>query len=446
MKGLIVVLGGAESGVGAAVLAKSKGFEVFLSDCRVIKEKYKLILNRENISFEQLKHSEEIILSAAEIIKSPGIPDDIDILNKARNKGIKIISEIEFAYRYTNAQIIAVTGSNGKTTTTLLIYEILKSAGLNVCMAGNIGSSFALRVAEGDFDFYVLELSSFQLDGIVEFRPEIAVLLNIVPDHLDRYDYDIENYIKSKFRILKNQSEHDYFLYYKEDEIIKDYMRSIEIDAKTIPFSATDIVDGGIGISKGDMIFNYGELYFKMALNSMALKGIHNICNSMAASVCAKILNVQDRYIKHTLEHFSSVEHRFERVLEINGVEYINDSKATNVNSTFFALENISRPIIWIVGGQDKGNDYTELIPLVKKKVKAMICLGVDNSKIIDIFKNKTEYIFQTKSMTEAVGLANEIAVLGDTVILSPTCASFDLFENYEDRGNRFKEAVKNIQ
>lgn len=439
----IVVLGGGESGAGAAVLAKKKGFDVFLSDSSEIKPQYKEWLNRYDIRFEEDKHTEELILKAHEVIKSPGIPDKAPIVVKIREKKIPIISEIEFAGRYTNAYTICITGSNGKTTTTSLIYHMMQKAGLNVGLAGNIGNSFAYQVAECNYDYYVIELSSFQLDGVYNFKPDIAILLNITPDHLDRYDYKMQNYVESKFRITRNLSEDDCFIFCSDDAVTVEQLKKIVLRAQQLPFSQKIKENQTAWLETLDMFINYSNSDFSMSINDLSLKGKHNIYNSMAAGIAGHVLNIRKEVIRESLSDFQGVEHRLEDVLTVRGVKYINDSKATNINSAWYALESMTTPVVWIAGGKDKGNDYSELMELVKQKVKVLICLGVDNSKLHTAFEGIVPVIVDAKSAEEAVQHAYKLSVPGDTVLLSPACASFDLFENYEDRGRKFKAAVR---
>lgn len=441
----LVILGGGESGVGAAILGQKKGWEVFLSDKGKVAEKYAEILNKYHIDWEDNTHTEEKILIADCIIKSPGIPESVPIVKKAKEKGIEVISEIEFAFRYTQGKIIAITGSNGKTTTTSLMYYILKNAGLNVGVAGNIGKSFAQMVAEDDKEYYVLEISSFQLDGITSFRPHIAILLNITPDHLDRYEYKFEKYIESKFRITENQSENDYFIYDIDDPVIKEWIKNNKIKAQQLPFSIEKEVKQGAFCSKNEIILTINTNILTMKTEEIAIKGKHNVKNSMAGAAAALLLNTRKESVRKSLTTFKGEPHRLEFVREVEGVRYINDSKATNVNSVYYALDTLVAPIIWIVGGQDKGNDYGSLIPFVRNKVKAIICLGIDNQKIINTFKGIKEIIAETHSMEDAVTMAKKLANEGDTVLLSPACASFDLFKNYEERGNLFKQNVKEL-
>lgn len=444
----IVILGSGESGVGSAILALAKGFDVFVSDRNTIQEKYKTQLVEHQINFEEGTHTLEKILNASEIIKSPGIPDKAEIIVKAKEKNISVISEIEFAGRYTQAKKICITGSNGKTTTTLLTYHILKKAGYNVGLAGNVGKSFAYQVAKENFDYYVLELSSFQLDGMYQFKADVAVLLNITPDHLDRYDYKFENYVASKFRITQNLTSNDSFVYCADDEAMQEYMKHHAFQAELVPFSIKKKIDGnGAYLTNNEITLNYNNnpKPLIMTIEQLALAGKHNVYNSMAASMAARIVDIRKDIIRESLEDFVNVEHRLEFVSSINGVEFINDSKATNVNSAWYALESMQKPTVWIMGGQDKGNNYEELIDLVKEKVKAIVCLGVNNKKIIKAFKGTVETIIETGSAAEAVAVANKLATKGDAVLLSPACASFDLFENYEDRGQQFKAAVRSL-
>lgn len=442
----LVILGSGESGVGSAILARQKGYEVFVSDKSVIKDKYKQSLIDNKIAFEEGKHSEELILNADEVVKSPGIPEKAEMVKKLREKNIPVISEIEFAGRYTNAKKICITGSNGKTTTTLLTYHILKNAGYNVGLGGNVGKSFAYQVATENFDYYVLELSSFQLDDMYAFKADVAVLLNITPDHLDRYDYKFENYTKAKFRITQNQKKEDAFVYCADDEVIKAFMQEHEIHAEKIAFSIREEVKGnGAFLKENQITINYNQNPLTMTIEQLALQGKHNVYNSMAASLAARIVDVRKENIRESLQDFQNVEHRLEFVASINGIEFINDSKATNVNSAWYALESMQKPVIWICGGQDKGNNYDELSDLVKANVKAIVCLGVDNKKIIKAFKDDVENIVETTTAREAVLAAYKLAKKGEVVLLSPACASFDLFQNYEDRGMQFKAAVRGL-
>lgn len=441
----LVVLGGGESGVGTAILGKKKGYEVFVSDFGKIKDNYREVLINNDIDWEDEKHTEALILNADVVMKSPGIPDKAPIVKKLKEKGIRVISEIEFAAPFTNAVTIGITGSNGKTTTTMLTYHLLKSAGLNVGLAGNIGKSFAEQVAEDKFDSYVLELSSFQLDGIINYKPHIAIITNISPDHLDRYDYKYENYINSKFRITMNQTEEDYLIYDADDEAIAEWLKNNTTKAKLIPFSLTKTFEEGAFIKDNTMEILINQEEFKMETEAIALQGKHNMKNAMAATSVAKLMQIRKATIRESLSDFQGVEHRLEKVLKIQNVQYINDSKATNVNATFFALDSMNTPTVWIVGGVDKGNDYSELMSLVREKVKGIICLGVDNRKIIEAFGNVVDVMVEVDNMRDAVKTAQHISEKGDTVLLSPACASFDLFENYEDRGRQFKEAVHNL-
>ena len=441
----LVILGGGESGVGTAILGKKKGYDVFVSDFGKIKDSYKEVLIINDIAWEEEKHTEELILNADVVMKSPGIPDKSPIVKQLRKKGVSVISEIEFASPFTDAVIVGITGSNGKTTTTMLTYHLLKSAGLNVGLAGNVGKSFAWQVADNNYDYYVLELSSFQLDGIVNFKPHIAIITNISPDHLDRYDYKYQNYIDSKFRITMNQTEEDFLIYEANDEAIFEWLKNNTVKAKLIPFSLTDEFTEGAYIKNNTMEVKINQEEFAMDTESISLEGKHNLKNAMAASSVANILKIRNSTIRESMSNFQGVEHRLEKVLKIQNVQYVNDSKATNVNSVFFALESMNTPTVWIVGGVDKGNDYHELMSLVREKVKAIICLGVDNKKIIDAFGNVVDIMIEVTSMNEAVKMAQRLSEKGDTVLLSPACASFDLFESYEDRGRQFKQAVKNL-
>ncbi len=441
----LVVLGGGESGVGTAILGKEKGYDVFVSDFGKIKEKYKKVLINNSIDWEEERHTEDLILNADVVMKSPGIPEKVPMVKKLLEKGIPVISEIEFAAAFTKAITIGITGSNGKTTTTMLTYHLLKSAGLNVGLGGNIGKSFAEQVVEDNYDSYVLELSSFQLDGIVDYKPHIAIITNISPDHLDRYDYKYENYIESKFRITMNQTEDDYLIYDDDDEAIKGWLKNNKTKAKLIPFSLTKTFSEGAFIQNNTMEVIINQDEFKMETETIALEGKHNMKNAMAATSVAKLMQIRKATIRESLSNFQGVEHRLEKVLKIQNVQYINDSKATNVNATFFALDSMNTPTVWIVGGVDKGNDYNELMSLVREKVKAIVCLGVDNKKLIDAFGNVVDVMLEVNNMNDAVRMAQRLTEKGDTVLLSPACASFDLFENYEDRGNQFKQAVHNL-
>ena len=441
----LVILGGGESGVGTAILGKKKGYDVFVSDFGKIKGNYKEVLIINGIAWEEGKHTEDLIFNADVIMKSPGIPDKTPIVKKLVEKGIPVISEIEFAAPFSNATIIGITGSNGKTTTTMLTHHLLKSAGLNVGLGGNIGKSFAWQIADNKYDSYVIELSSFQLDGIKDFKPHIAVITNISPDHLDRYEYKYENYIDAKFRITMNQTEDDYLLYDADDEAISAWLQKHTTKAKLIPFSLTKTFNEGAHIKNNKMEIRINQEEFTMDTDHIALEGKHNMKNAMAATSVAKLMQIRKATIRESLSNFQGVEHRLEKVLKIQNVQYINDSKATNVNATFFALDSMNTPTVWIVGGVDKGNDYNELMSLVRENVKAIICLGVDNKKIIDVFGNVVDIMVEVDNMNDAVRMAQRLTEKGDSVLLSPACASFDLFENYEDRGNQFKQAVRNL-
>jgi UDP-N-acetylmuramoylalanine--D-glutamate ligase len=445
MKEKIIILGSGESGVGAAILAQKQGMDVFVSDFGKIKDKYKQELIALNIEFEEEQHSEEIIMSATTIIKSPGIPDKAPIIKKIKAKGIEIISEIEFAFRFSKAKVIAITGSNGKTTTTSLIYHILEKAEYNVGLGGNIGTSYARQVANGDKEYFVLEVSSFQLDNCVTFKPFISVLCNITEDHLDRYDYKFENYINSKVSITKNQTNEDYFIYCYDDEVTMNNLSKVNNDVQKIPFSYYKQIENGAYIDKNELIINLNKTNFTMPTSDLSIQGIHNSYNSMAAAISAKLVGVRNDKIRESLEDFKNLEHRLEFVATIRNVDFINDSKATNVNSTWYALESMTKPVVLILGGVDKGNDYTLIKDLVNKKVKAIICLGKDNEKLHQAFSSEVGYIVDTQSMEQAVQMAYNISDKGDVVLLSPCCASFDLFENYEDRGKQFKRNVLNL-
>ncbi|MGV0755436.1 UDP-N-acetylmuramoyl-L-alanine--D-glutamate ligase [Empedobacter brevis] len=441
----LVVLGGGESGVGTAILAKKENLDVFLSDMGQIKDHYKELLEEYGIAYEEGQHTEELILNADEVMKSPGIPKKAALIQKLEKKGISIISEIEFASRYTDAKIIAITGSNGKTTTTSLIFHILKQAGLNVGLGGNIGKSFAKSVAEDNFDYYVLEVSSFQLDDIkTGFKPYVAILLNITPDHLDQYEYQFDLYAKSKFRITENQDENDYFIYNLDDPKIMEMIDQMNIRANRKPFTMKDATNEAYADNELFRV-NDSNGDFTMLVNNLGLIGKHNVSNSLAAAVAAKIIEINNEELRKSLSDFKSVEHRLEPVLTIGGIDFINDSKATNVNATYFALESMTKPIVWIVGGKDKGNDYNEVLPFVKKKVKAIVCLGVDNSKLVEFFSPYIETIIETNTMKDCVEQSYKLATKGEAVLLSPACASFDLFSGYEDRGNQFKENVRKL-
>lgn len=437
----IVVLGGGESGVGAAVLAHKKGYDVFLSDAGVIKDKYRDMLDRYGLSWEDGKHTPELILNADEIIKSPGIPDTAPMMQQIHRQGIPVISEIEFAGRYTNAKMICVTGSNGKTTTTSLIYHIFRTAGYNVGLAGNIGRSLALQVAEENFDYYVIELSSFQLEGMYDFRANVAVLLNITPDHLDRYDYNMQNYVDAKMRIIRNQTTDDSFIYWEDDPIIARELKKYDIKSHLCPFSAIKEHGAIAYISDGHYEIEY-PTPINMEEEELALTGRHNIYNQLAAGISANVMGVNGKVIVESLKNFQGVPHRLEKVAKVRGVQYVNDSKATNVNACFFALESMKTPTVLILGGTDKGNDYNEILPLVKEKCRALVFLGADNKKLHDFFGPVGIPIADTHSMADCVKACYEFAQPGDTVLLSPCCASFDLFKNMADRGNQFKELV----
>jgi len=446
MAGRIVILGAAESGVGAAILARKKGFDVFVSDAGTIKESYKQMLVSHQIPYEEKQHTLSKILEADTIIKSPGIPEKAEMMKVIRQHSLPVISEIEFASRYTQAKLIAITGSNGKTTTTSLIYHMLKKAGLPAALGGNIGKSFALLVAEEtNYEYYVLEISNFQLDDIVSFKPSIAILLNITPDHLDRYNYEFERYVNAKFRITENLTEQDYFIYCLDDPETMKTLRKRNIKAKMLPFSTRQVVSKGAYVKNNILNIQYDNMDFSMSLEELALKGQHNVYNSMAAALTGSLLQLSKETIRESLMEFKGVEHRLEHVTTINEVEYINDSKATNVNSTWYALECMTKPVIWIAGGTDKGNDYSQLTELVKQKVKALICLTADSSKLHKAFDGIVPVIVDCRSMAETVAVANKLSAPGDVVLLSPACASFDLFENYEDRGNQFKKYVKEL-
>lgn len=438
----IAILGAGESGLGTAFLAKKQGWTVFVSDRGEVKEENQFELNNLGVEWEQGAHSVERILSADLIVKSPGIPSTVPLIQQAKNNGIPVVSEIEFAGYYSNAKTICITGSNGKTTTTMLTYHILKKAGIHVGLAGNVGKSFARQVAENDFEWYVLELSSFQLDDMFEFRANIAMLLNITPDHLDRYNYDIDQYAAAKFRILQNQTAEDWFIYNYDDILIRKGMEHRSITAQLAPFSMEEEIKQGGFANKQTLTINIKD-QFTMSIHDLALKGRHNTQNSLASGIASRILEIRKEVVRESLEDFVNVEHRLEFVAKVHGIEFINDSKATNVNSTWFALESMEKPTVWIVGGVDKGNDYSELMELVKGKVKAIICLGVDNQKLLETFTGEVETIVEARSAMEAVAYGYRLAKDGETVLLSPACASFDLFENYEDRGNQFKTAVR---
>lgn len=442
----LVVLGGGESGVGAAILGKDKGMEVFLSDMGTIKPDYKDTLLQENIDFEEGKHTEDRILDADIVVKSPGIPPYAPMVEKIAAKGIPVLSEIEFAGRYTDAKMVCITGSNGKTTTTLLTYHILRKAGMNVGLAGNVGKSLALQVARDPHEVYVIELSSFQLENMYDFKANIAVIMNITPDHLDRYDHKMENYVKAKFRILQNQTHEDYFIYWQDDPIVKEQIRQIQVEAMQMPFSEFEQEGSHAFVKDGIVKFVTPGEVWEIPRDKLSLTGLHNLYNSMAAGLSASLLDIRKDEIRSALEDFEAVEHRLEYVATINGVRYVNDSKATNVNSTWYALESMTTPTVLILGGKDKGNDYTEIEDLVKDKVKAIVCMGKDNGKLLDFFKGKVPAISDTHSIEEAVKECARLAEEGDTVLLSPCCASFDLFTSYEDRGRQFKDHVRALE
>lgn len=440
----LVVLGGGESGVGTALLGIEKGYDVFVSDKGRIKKKYKEVLIHNAIEWEEEKHTEQKILEADIVMKSPGIPSKVNLVKQIRKCGIPVVSEIEFASKFCNANIVAITGSNGKTTTASLVYHILKND-LNVGLAGNIGDSFAKQIVKQNFRNYVLEISSFQLDDIIDFKPNIAVLLNITPDHLDRYDYKFYNYIKSKFRIAMNQKKGDYLIYDADDEVIVDHLKQHPVQSTLLPFSLVRPIENGAYLDNENIRITVNNSDIIMPTKNISLEGKHNIKNAMAASTVAHLLKIRNHTIRESLGDFQGVEHRLEQVLKINKVQYINDSKATNVNATYYALESMTAPTVWIVGGVDKGNDYSELFSFINEKVKAIICLGADNEKLVATFANMVDVIVETQSMEEAVKAAYKAAEAGDSVLLSPACASFDLFESYEDRGRQFKEVVRNL-
>lgn len=445
MKQRLVILGGGESGVGTALLGKQKGYEVYVSDKGSISEKYKEVLLHHDIDFEENGHTEGKILNANLVMKSPGIPEKVTIVQQLLAHGIPVVSEIEFAGQYTTATIVGITGSNGKTTTTLLTHYIVKNGGLAAGIAGNIGDSFAAQVADNPMDKYILELSSFQLDGVVHFSPHIAVITNITPDHLDRYDYDFSKYVASKFNITKNQKSTDYLIYDADDEAINNWLQNNKTAATLVPFSLEKKLAFGAYLDNNKMITNIKKDQLIMPTTTIAIKGKHNLKNAMASTMAAQLLNVRKESIKESLANFEGVEHRLEQVGKVNEVYFINDSKATNVNATFYALECMDSTTVWIVGGVDKGNDYTDLLPLVREKVSAIVCLGVDNQKIKETFGNVVDIIVETAGAEEAVKVSKKLANKGDVVLLSPACASFDLFKNYEDRGRQFKKAVRNL-
>ncbi|HRO75615.1 MAG TPA: UDP-N-acetylmuramoyl-L-alanine--D-glutamate ligase [Crocinitomicaceae bacterium] len=440
----IIILGAGESGVGTAILAKKQGWNVFVSDFGKIKPSFQAELNELGVKWEQEQHTETEILNADLVVKSPGIPEKAPIIKKLREKGVKIISEIEFAGYYTNAKMICITGSNGKTTTTMLTYHTFKKAGLNVGLAGNVGQSLAKQVAENNFDYFILELSSFQLDDMYEFKADIAILLNITPDHLDRYNYEMQNYVDAKFRVTQNQTSADYFIYNADDELIVKEVAKRVLPMQKIPFSIKSEQTNGAYLKDEQLIINIKN-QFTMSIHDLALKGKHNAQNSLASGLASRLVEIRKETVRDSFSDFVNVEHRLEFVAKVHGIEFINDSKATNVNSTWFALESMDKPTVWIVGGVDKGNNYDELKELVKAKVKAIICLGEDNQKIIDSFADVVDTIVEAKSAVEAVGFGYQLAKKDETVLLSPACASFDLFESYEDRGNQFKAAVRKL-
>ncbi len=441
----IVILGAGESGAGSAILAQKKGFDVFVSDKGTVKQQYRELLDTNKIRWEEGRHSEEDILAADEVIKSPGIREDAPVVLKLREKGIPVISEIEFAGRYATGKKICVTGSNGKTTVTNLIYHILKKAGKNVAMTGNVGNSFAMAVATGAYDYYVIELSSFQLDGMYSFKADIAILMNITPDHLDRYGYNFQNYIDSKFRVVRNQTKSECLIYWADDPVIQAELAKREYGMTRYPFSSVLREGMTAYIENNDLIIDYHTKTNLMTIHDLALKGRHNIFNSMAAALAGKVLTIRKDVIRESLADFQGVEHRLEPVITVCGINFINDSKGTNVNSTWYALECMETDVVWIAGGVDKGNDYSELFPVVRQKVKALVCLGKDNKKLVEAFRDKVPTIVETTSMEEAVRSSYYLAKKGQTVLLSPACASFDLFNNYEDRGRQFKQAVRNL-
>lgn len=441
----LVVLGAGESGVGTAILGKQKGFDVFVSDKGEIKQNYKKVLEHSGIDWEEKQHSEAKILNADLVMKSPGIPDMVPMVKALRENGVPVVSEIEFASKYTDAELIGITGSNGKTTTTMLTHHLIKGEKEGVGMAGNIGDSYAKMVAEKEYGLYVLEISSFQLDGTIHFKPKVAVITNITPDHLDRYDYQFEKYIASKFRIAKNQDSGDYLIYDADDQVIVSWLKENPVPSKLVPFSVKKKLEHGAWLEERTIHIRTEHKTLKMSTDFLTLEGQHNVKNAMAASLASLLVNVRKEAILQSIQSFQGVPHRLEKVLKINHVQYINDSKATNINATYYALDGIKKPIVWIVGGVDKGNNYADLMPLVREKVKSIICLGVDNTKLMETFGNVVEVMEQTMAMDEAVKMAYKMASRGDTVLLSPACASFDLFENYEDRGNQFKKAIQKL-
>lgn len=439
----LVILGAGESGVGTAILGKKHGWKVFVSDFGVISPEYKEELNQYEIAWEEGKHTIEVLQGADIVVKSPGIPDKVAVVKQFTERNIPVISEIEFAGYYNTAKTVCITGSNGKTTTTMLTYHTFQKAGLNVGLAGNVGKSFAKQVAEENFDWYILELSSFQLDGMYDFKADIAILLNITPDHLDRYAYDMQNYVNSKFRIIQNQGVNDFFIYNADDEVITSNFEKIKTNVNTLPFSIRKVIEDGGYADEKQLTLNINKDPFIMSIHDLALKGKHNVQNSLASGIASRLVEIRKEVVRDSFSDFQNVEHRLEFVAKVHGISFINDSKATNVNSTWFALESMEAPTVWIVGGVDKGNDYSELLDLVKDKVKAIICLGTDNQKIKDTFNGVVETIVEAGSAMEAVSYGYRLAKKEETVLLSPACASFDLFENYEDRGNQFKSAVR---
>lgn len=442
----VVVIGAGESGVGAAVLAKVKGMDVWLTDSGHVSDKYREVLEKYDIAWEEGHHTVEKVLAADEIIKSPGVPLTVPIVQQAMSKNIPIISEIEFAGRYTDAKMVCITGSNGKTTTTLLTYHILKNAGLDVGLAGNVGRSLAYQVATTHHDVYVIELSSFQLDNMYHFKANVAVILNITPDHLDRYDYKMENYVAAKFRIMQNQTSDDAFIYWQDDPVVAAQLKQVKTEAKILPFSANDEENCAAYVENGVVKFDIDGKYWEIDRDQLALKGLHNLYNSMAAGISATLLDIKKEDIKRSLADFEAVEHRLEYVDTVDGVKYINDSKATNVNATWYALESVKEPVVLILGGKDKGNDYSEIEEFVKHKVKAIVCLGVDNTKLHKFFDGKVPVVDDARSMKECVDKCHALAKEGYTVLLSPCCASFDLFKNMADRGNQFKNCVRGLK
>ena len=439
----LVILGAGESGVGTAILGKKYGWKVFVSDFGVISPEYKEELNQYEITWEEGKHTIETLKDADIVVKSPGIPDKVAVVKQFTERNIPVISEIEFASYYNTAKTVCITGSNGKTTTTMLTYHTFQKAGINVGLAGNVGKSFAKQVAEENFDWYILELSSFQLDGMFDFKADIAILLNITPDHLDRYAYDMQNYVNAKFRIIQNQGENDFFIYNADDEVITSNLEKIKTNVNTLPFSIRKVIENGGYADEKQLTLNINKDPFIMSIHDLALKGKHNVQNSLASGIASRLVEIRKEVVRDSFTDFQNVEHRLEFVAKVHGISFINDSKATNVNSTWFALESMDAPTVWIVGGVDKGNDYSELSDLVKDKVKAIICLGTDNQKIKDTFNGVVETIVEAGSAMEAVSYGYRLAKKDETVLLSPACASFDLFENYEDRGNQFKSAVR---